>query len=497
MGSGRRYENEPKLNIKKIICVIIAIAVIVMFIVSFKKLLQGDSKQAQGFGKGYFSVYRNGKWGVINQDQTEVIPFEYDEMIIVPDSSKELFIVTYDVDFASGTYKTKALNNKKEQLFKDYETVEAIDNFDEFSNIWYEKNVLKVKKDGKYGLINFTGNEILKCEYDEISSLKGTSNSLILTKDGKLGLSSNVGDVIIKPEYKEIKALGDDYSAGYIVKNDENKFGFINCNKKVVLDPIYEEIKPVYTSNKYVVKEAGKLKVFELPSEYTDVLEFAGDNVIAKKGDKAGVVSFTNEVKIPFDYQALDYIFDEYYIAKKENKYGVIDLENKVILNFEYANILNRKNTDFIEIEKSQTETEIYDKQMQLKLTGILSEVNTQLGYINIRINNEQKYYNFKFEEKQAKDIFQNKTLFLDKKDGKYGYKNKEGKLIVDYIYDDAKEQNQYGYCSVKKGNLWGSLNKDGNVSLEPSVNLDDHLVIDFIGKWHLGQDLNMNYYTQ
>lgn len=73
--------------------------------------------------------------------------------------------------------------------------------------------------------------------------------------------------------------------------------------------------------------------------------------------------------------------------------------------------------------------------------------------------------------------------------------KIKNGNVVVDYIYDDAKEQNNYGYCSVKKGNTWGSLNKDGNIALNPSVNLDSYLIVDFIDKWHLAEDLNLYYY--
>ena len=38
------------------------------------------------------------------------------------------------------------------------------------------------------------------------------------------------------------------------------------------------------------------------------------------------------------------------------------------------------------------------------------------------------KYYNFKFEEKQESDIYPNRTLFLSKKDGKYGYVDKTWK---------------------------------------------------------------------
>ena len=85
--------------------------------------------------------------------------------------------------------------------------VVPIDNYDENNNIWYEKNIQKKKKDGKYGLINFKGQEILKCEYDDIYSLRNIENSLILEKDGKVGLASGTGDLIINANYSEIRAL--------------------------------------------------------------------------------------------------------------------------------------------------------------------------------------------------------------------------------------------------------------------------------------------------
>ena len=116
---------------------------------------------------------------------------------------------------------------------------------------------------------------------------------------------------------------------------------------------------------------------------------------------------------------------------------------------------------------------------------------------MKLKIDDEYKYYNFKFEEKDVKDILTTNTLFVSKKDGKYGYVNKEGVVIVDYIYDEAIEQNKYGYAAVKKDGLWGAIDKSGNVVIEPKYELENNLVIDFIGKWHLGQDLNMNYYCE
>ena len=116
---------------------------------------------------------------------------------------------------------------------------------------------------------------------------------------------------------------------------------------------------------------------------------------------------------------------------------------------------------------------------------------------MRVRKNGEYKYYNFSFEEKTNIEVLKSNTLFLSKKDGKYGYVNKDGELIVNHIYDDAQEQNQYGYCVVKKDGLWGVLGSDGTMILEPSVNLDSSLYIDFIASWHLYEDTDLNIYVK
>ena len=110
-------------------------------------------------------------------------------------------------------------------------------------------------------------------------------------------------------------------------------------------------------------------------------------------------------------------------------------------------------------------------------------------------VDNEYKYYNFKLEEKKSYDILTSNTLFLSKKDGKYGFIDKSDNLVVDYIYDDATEQNEYGFAAVNKNGVWGSINKSGSISMEPSVNLDDNIYTFFIGNWHLSD--NGLYYVK
>ena len=117
MGRGKRYNPEHKLNIKKVIATVIALLVIIMFIIIIARLMKpNNARQEKKVALAYYSALENDKWGIINSSGETVITPSYDEMIVVPDKEKAVFIVTYDVDYATGAYKTKAVNAKNEIL---------------------------------------------------------------------------------------------------------------------------------------------------------------------------------------------------------------------------------------------------------------------------------------------------------------------------------------------------------------------------------------------
>ena len=142
--------------------------------------------------------------------------------------------------------------------------------------------------------------------------------------------------------------------------------------------------------------------------------------------------------------------------------------------------------------------SDLIDSDLSVKLSKVIvSELNEEKGYIKVRVDDTDKYYNFRFEEKTAKDIFSTNTIYLSKNDeGKYGFVDKNGNVVVNYIYDEAREQNDYGYASVKQNGLWGAVDSNGQVAMSPSYNLDNNILVQFIGKWHLGEDLNLYYFT-
>ena len=503
MSRGKRYDNEPKLNMKKVVAVIVAILVIIMFVIGIKELLKGDKNiKEKVFPTGYYTIYENGKWGVIDTKQNVVIKPSYDEMIIVPDNTKPVFICTTNVDYENNTFETQALDNKNNKLFTNYNKVEVIYNNDKSNNLWYESGMLKVQKDGKYGLINLDGKELLPCEYDEIKALTGTKGVVITIKDGKQGLVDALGNIIINNEYAEILSLTDKFSDGFIVKAENGKYGVINYDKTVALETKYNEIKNVYGNNSYVVKEENTWKIVNnegsayLEGKFEDVKQINGSNVIVKNNGKYGVFTLAGETKIEPQYEDLTFAYTDTYIAKNNGKYGIISINNEVKLPMEYTYIEYVSEADFIRAQKENSETDILSRNLQVKASGIISEINTDKNYIRVRVGNEYKYYNFKLEEKESKEVLNN-TLYLSKKDGKYGYVNEKGIVVVDYIYDDATEQNKYGYASVKKDGKWGAIDKKGKVIVEPTYTMENNLVVDFIGEYHLAEDINANYYTK
>lgn len=503
MSRGRRYE-EPKLNMKKVFAVIIAIVVVIMSVFVIKGILTKDVEKGKIASKDYFTVLKDNKWGVIDELGAIVIDPSYAEIITIPDSKKDVFLVIYDVDYDNGTYKTKALNSKNEEIFTDYEQIESIQNVDENNNLWYESAVLKVEKNGKYGTIDLSGKELLPCEYDSITALEGVKNSLKVSKEGKYGIVSTDGKKVVTLEYADIQGLGTDNKEGFIVRSDDGKYGVVDFSNNKVLETKYDEVTKIYGNNFYVVKQKEKQVLVDRSGtevlnsgfdEITAILKNTENGIIYKKNNKYGILKTTGDVTLEASYDDLKESKSGICIAKKDGKYGVVDLENNTKVEFKYNSISYNEKADLYIAEDEQFNNEILDNTYTVKLSGILVDLDSEKGYLELRQADEYKYYNFKFEEKKESEIFTLKKLFLSKKNGKYGFIDKDGKVVVDYIYDDATNQNVYGYAGIKKDGKWGVIDNKGTIIHEPNYNLDDYLKIDFIGRWHLGKDINMNYY--
>ena len=505
MSGGTRYDQEPKLNIKKVVATVVALIVVIMMVISLKNLISRPPKTKEvSSAETYFPAYTNGKWGVIDNKGEKIVDTTYDEIVVVPDKNKDLFICTYNVNYETESYQTKVLNKSGNEILTDYQMVEAIENSND-KEVWYENDILKFQKNGKYGLINFSGKLILDAEYDAIYSLPGIQKNIVIEKDGKKGIvNTSMGEVIIEPNYTEIQTLLENsYESGYIVQKD-GKYGVVSADSKIVFEAIYDEVKRFTSDGYYAVVENGKTKLIEtsgdtkLESGFDDIMGIDGEYITILSNQKYGVITSDGTELLSPEYEDLQYIFDNKYIAQKDGKYGVISLTGDTPVDFIYMSMEYIKTADLIIADKENYKTDLIDRQFSAQLKDVIvSEMNLEDGYLRIREGDEYTYYNFKFEKKTNKELLKTNTLYLVKEYGKYGYENKSGDRIVDCIYDDAKEQNRFGYCAVKKDGVWGCLKSDGTVVVSPSINLDDNFYVDFIGQWYLDKDLELNVYTK
>lgn len=505
MSKGKRYDGDVKLNKKKVAATIIAIIVVIMVIVSLRNLFNNDARvNEMTVPISYFTVYDNEKYGVINNNGDFVLNPEYDEMIIIPDQSRDLFICTYDVDYANETYSTRVVNSSGTEILTDYSNIRPIEKRD-LNDVWYDTNLLIYESNGLYGLVDFDGNRVLDAEYTDIYALEGTERSIVVEKDGLKGIvNSNLKSLVVDCNYDEIETLSDSSEdEGYIVLSN-GLYGIISASGKAILENNYQEIKNVTGNSMYVVRDDSGLRLIDsnlntvLSSGFEDITSINGENLIIRNGESFGVITTTGESRIPVEYEDLIYATDNYYIARRNGLYGIISTDNVVCVDFKYTSLEYMHSTDFYEGENSNYTTDIINRNFETRLAGvIITELNTDLNYMQVRQDGEYKFYTLNFEEESNIDALRSNTLFLVSNGDKYGYVNRDGELIVDYIYDDAREQNSYGYCAVKQNGLWGVLASNGTVILEPSVNLDDNLYIEFIDEWHLYNDASLNIYVK
>lgn len=506
MSRGRRFDDEPKLNMKKVFATVLAFIVVILIIISIKNLFTKDKMtQEVAVQTTYFTVFNNNKYGVIDNKGNVIIKPTYAEMIIIPEKTEPLFICTYNVDYENNTYETKVLNASCSEILTEFDKVQAIEN-STITDVWYEDNVLSYEVNGLKGLIKFDGTKITEPIYDSVYSLDGIEKTIIIEKAGLKGIvNSEMGSIIADAKYSEIKTLNKTSADnGYIVKEND-KYGIVSGNGKIVLDANYTEIQQVASNELFVVNDGNGFKVVNTIAEvvidggFDQITEIHGDKFVVVKDSKYGIILKDGTVMIPIEYEDLKFAQDKYYIAKKASKYGIISEDNTICIEFKYNYIVKTNKTNFYQAENEDNTTDIISSNFEVKLSNvIISELNEEKGYLRVRENGKYNYYNFNFEKKENKDVLTTSTLFLVKDgNGKYGYVNKNNELIVNYQYDDAKEQNAYGYCVVKKDGFWGVLASDGTVVLKPSVNLDDYLYIDFVSTWHLHKDTSLNIYIK
>ena len=404
------------------------------------------------YKEGELLVENNGKYGVINMLGKVVIPVEYKEIKVDEYYEKNSayrysgYIVGTETD--NGTmYKYINYNNKQQSKdeYQDIQRVVDYENKDEYYLIF--------KKDNKYGVIK-NENIVINNEYDNIE-YDSFNQLFTVKKDGKYGVLKSNGETLISCLYDEIDIEGIYI---YSLKGEE----------QIIFDTTGAKIENPKYKSVYNVEDTNY-------------------KITINNENKYGVVDENNNEIIKNEYYYIGYLGNNYFVVSGQNgKNGIMNNEGKVVLEVKYDTIEKLEKSDIIEATELNTNTIIlFNKEIKQIANISNSTLYEGENFVKLYSNNEQKYFDSEGNEKENKEILNNK-LFADVKNGKWGFIDSNGNVIVDYIYDNVTEFNSYGFAGIKKDGKWGSINDEGKVIIEPTYTLNINTnEIDFIGEYY------------
>ena len=442
--------NKFKIQILGVIIIVLLIPIVNITIGNIKKSYKVEKVSKEK----YFVLLHENKTGVIDETGKIIIQPEYYDLHI-PNPSKDIFVCYYNYNEETGKSSTKVINEKGTELFTKYSEIETINLNGIETTMPYEKNLLKYKQNGKWGLIDLDGNIVAKPEYEEIQGLSCKEGELLVKQNGKYGVINNKGVELIKNKYDYIS--GDEYYtedknykfSGYIVgvkTQSGNRYGYLKSNQNMLLNTDYSEL----------------IRIGGIKGENTDKDIF----ITASKNGQMGLMKNKRKV-IDFKYQDLNYSgVENLFILTRGTKLGVYNSKGKKVLNIKYDAV--NIEDDYIYTKKGEEEKYFDLKGKEISKDQIKESLTNQ--------DNE--------EEKVAANLV-NPNIIPKEKNGKWGFVDKNSKLIVDYAYDEVTPVNKYGFAGIKKNGKWGSIDEKGKIIQSPKYNLDELDDICFIGKYY------------
>lgn len=226
------------------------------------------------------SVKKDGKWGYVNTDGREVVPTQYDYVQHTMDADAKPVVVKQGFKYGYIDKDGNAVTSLKYQYAYEY---------------FLDENVAKVNLNGKYGLINKQGKEILPIEYDEIGYFNNGRGYVL--KDKKVGIVNENGEILVPLNYDALYSKTEKkYELGhgmtfwgptaFLLK--DGKYALVDREGRILSDFKYDKIYSVSSVGKHEVHLNGETVYLDrMGNEFTskDQLEAKSDSIMARQGD--------------------------------------------------------------------------------------------------------------------------------------------------------------------------------------------------------------------
>ena len=319
----------------------------------------------------------------------------------------------------------------------------------------------------------------LNLKYDSIYGYE-QEPYLHIEQNNKYGIIDSDYNVIIEPEYDEELSIINNPA---FVGKSNGKYGVIDGNKNLLIPFEYSNLIPC-SNKEYLIatlqSETGTRKCgvidikgdIIIPFEYDFLKEYQNKNdiFIAGKGyHTKGIINLKNEVIIPFEKNCyIHELSEETFIRVKcclNDEYYIYDFSNKKVCNTKFAFIKNNPcGIDLFEATKDFENWGYIDKYGKTKIGFKYKETGEfEKGYA--LVSQDMNMHNFGLINKKGKLILpfeydygfepvDDGEMFIVIKNGKYGIVDRKNKVVTDFQYDYITQTN--GCYLVKQNDKSG-----------------------------------------
>lgn len=314
----------------------------------------------------------------------------------------------------------------------------------------------------KYGVVNLKGEVVVPLVYEEITPLEyGYARTM---KNGRYGVIDSTGAEVLKCKYHEIQAV---VASRLIVVMLDKSYGVVDSHDNIVIPFIHKSIKPL-PNGFFLAYNSLTSGVYNSKGMVT--VPFSTDMLIPFSGGRNYLISSNfqrhtnkvidcenNELSILNGIRVCD-MGNGYFGQKmQKNTYKIIDINAREI-------------NPAVTIEDNQAFSGEYLRYMSDGKLGLIDiQGHTVLPPVYKRI--------FDFEGGYAK-VIQDSTRFGD---NQYGLVNSKGKEIVRCMYDGLDVPSN-GLIMALAQQKYGFLNNQGRVAIsfeyDSAVRFEDNMSV-------------------
>ena len=314
--------------------------------------------------------------------------------------------------------------------------------------------------------------KVLKQKFDWFSE-HFTPDGLCIVRDyktNKCGFINKKGEYVIKPEFDEV----DEFSEGLARVKVDGKYGYIDYNGKMVVEPSFVLAKQYFSNGLAGVyidtvewqqwkdgkhlcyaKKVGfidKTGRYVIKPQYDNAGNFRHGLAWIEIGGKCGFIDKAGNMVVEpqFDWRP-EYKNGFYIVSKHRNYYyGLVDTTGKIIF----------EPQSFVEPIFCEGYAQISTDE---KFNGFGYLRPSNYGYIDKtgKIVIEPQ---FDFSQ----DFCNGFAQVYDRTSELYGFINRKGDLVIPYQFKEAEDFSENGLAAVRLNDKWGYIDTTGKFVIEP-----------------------------